>query len=128
MSDNKPKYVVAAPLVYLKVPDVGGALVSYTFYAGAPVPENVDQDSLQHHLDSGLVLKADDDLADVVAVPAGTPIPGEPPNVPVTEATPGAKTPEQRLEAAKKATESSPRKSSSSSSSPSSSSSHSKSE
>jgi hypothetical protein len=117
MSDNKPKYVVAAPLVYLKVPDVGGALVSYTFYAGSPVPENVDKDSLQHHLDSGLVLPTSDDLAEVLAVPAGTPIPGEPPNVPVTETGPAPRSPEVRLENVKKAAESSPRKSASSSSS-----------
>jgi hypothetical protein len=123
MSESKPKYVVAAPLVYLKVPDVGGALVSYTFYAGAPVPENVDKDSLQHHLDSNLVIEASDPVAEVIAVPAGTPIPGEPPNVPVTETGPGPKSPDQRLEQAKKAAESS-RKSSPSSSS----SAHSKSE
>jgi hypothetical protein len=123
MSESKPKYVVAAPLVYLKVPDVGGALVSYTFYAGAPVPENVDKDSLQHHLDSNLVIEASDPVAEVIAVPAGTPIPGEPPNVPVTETGPGPKSPDQRLEQAKKAAESS-RKSSQGSSS----STHSKSE
>jgi hypothetical protein len=122
MSESKPKYVVAAPLVYLKVPDVGGALVSYTFYAGAPVPENVDKDSLQHHLDSNLVIEASDPVAEVIAVPAGTPVPGEPPNVPVTETGPGPKSPDQRFEEVKKAAESSSRKSSGSSSSSSSSS------
>lgn len=117
MSD-KPKYLVAAPLVYLKVPDAAGALVSYTFYAGAPVPEDVDKDSLESHLESGQVIKADEPGADQVAVPAGTPIPGEPPNVPVAE-IPVRKTTEEKLEAAKKA---SPSKSSGPSSSSSSSS------
>jgi hypothetical protein len=125
MSD-KPKYLVAAPLVYLKVPDVGGALVSYTYYAGAPVPENVDEDSLHHHLDNGQVIKASEPGADQVAVPAGTPIPGEPPNVPVSEAPVGKST-EQKLEAAKKASQSS-KSSGSPSPSSSSSSTHSKSE
>jgi hypothetical protein len=120
MSD-KPKYVVADHLVYLKVPDVSGALVSYTFYRGAPVPEDVDQDNLQQHLDSGQVVKADEPGADQVAVPAGTPIPGEPPNVPVSEA-PVARSSQEKLEAAKKSVESSRKSSGSSSPSPSSSS------
>lgn len=109
---DKPKYVVAAPLVYLKVPDVGGALVSYTFYAGAPVPENIDEASLQHHLESGLVVESSDPVAEVIAVPAGTPIPGEPPNVPVTETTTKSVGPQERLEEVKKAMESSQRKAS----------------
>lgn len=81
-------YRVVAPLVYLKVPDVGGALVSYAFYAGAPVPDSVDAASLKHHLDSGLVVSDSDPLAGVVG-PAGTPVPGEPPNVAVRDAIVG---------------------------------------
>lgn len=102
-------YRVVAPLVYLKVPDVAGSLVSYTFYAGAPVPDGVDKDSLQHHLDSGLVVEDKDPAADVLAVPAGTPIPDEPPNVPVTESTHAPVDPETRLEQARKVAESAPR-------------------
>lgn len=96
------KYVVAAPLVYLKVRDAHGALISSTFYAGAPVPEDVDEDSLQHHLDSGLVIKQGDPAADVLAVPAGTPVPGEPPNVPVTEQTGAPQSLDDKVEAARK--------------------------
>lgn len=124
MSD-KPKYVVAAPLVTLKAPDAAGALIFKHYYAGAPVPEDIDPDNLQQHLDSGQVIEVSDSLADVVAVPAGTPVPGEPPNVPVTESTPGAKSQQERLDEAKKAVESQSRKQQPSSSS---SSSHSKSE
>lgn len=80
-------YVVSAPMVYLKVPDAGGAWVLRDFYQGAPVPEGIEAANLQHHIDSGLVLSTDDELAEIVAVPLGTPIPGEPPNVPVGPGT-----------------------------------------
>jgi hypothetical protein len=96
-------YRVIAPLVYLRVPDAGGKLVSLTFYQGAPVPEDVDEASLQHHLDSGLVAEDKDALADVLGVPAGTPIPGEPPNRPVTEQDGGPVDFGERAESAKKA-------------------------
>lgn len=95
-------YRVVAPLVYLRVPDVAGALVSYAYYAGASVPDGVDEGSLQHHLDSGLVVKEDDPVAEVVAVPAGTPIPGEPPNVPVTESTHAPLSVDERVEQIRK--------------------------
>lgn len=94
-------YRVVAPLVYLKVPDAGGAYIFSTFYAGALVPDSIHPDSLQHHLESGLVVDEGDPAADVVAVPAGTPIPGEPPNAPVSDAPAGPL--EDRLEAAQKA-------------------------
>lgn len=48
-------YRVVAPLVYLKVPDVAGAYVSYTFYKDAVVPGGVEEESLKHHLDLGMV-------------------------------------------------------------------------
>jgi hypothetical protein len=48
-------FQVVEPMVYLKVPDVGGSYVSYTFYKGAIVPENVEQESLQRHVDEGMV-------------------------------------------------------------------------
>jgi len=48
-------YRVVAPLVYLKVPDVAGSYVSYTFYKDNIVPENVDQESLKRHLDLEMV-------------------------------------------------------------------------
>lgn len=97
-------YRVVAPLVYLKVPSQTGVLTSLTFYAGAPVPEDVDKDSLKHHLDSGLVIDESDKAADLVAAPAGTPTPGEPPNVAVAESGSG-KPLEERLESVRKAAE-----------------------
>lgn len=78
-------YKVLAPYVTLKVKDRNGGWMLLGFYAGAPVPDDVEPDSLKHHLDDGLIVADDHELADVLAVPAGTPIPGEPPNVPVTE-------------------------------------------
>lgn len=81
-------YRVVAPLVYLKVPDVAGSLVSYAFYAGAPVPASVDEASLKHHLDSGLVVSDSDPVAGLLG-PAGTPVPGEPPNVAVQDSIVG---------------------------------------
>lgn len=48
-------YRVTAPLVYLKVPDVAGSYVSYTFYKDAVVPANVEDESLKRHLDMGMV-------------------------------------------------------------------------
>lgn len=96
-------YRVIAPLVYLRVRDVAGAIVSRTYYAGVPVPENVEEDSLKHHLESGLVVKDDDPVADVLGVPAGTPVPGEPPNVPVSEA-PVQVSPQERVEVVRQAT------------------------
>ena len=50
---------VVAPLVYIKVPDVAGSMVSYTFYKDAIVPDGADRDSLQHHLDLGMVEEFD---------------------------------------------------------------------
>lgn len=96
------RYVVSAPMVYLKVPDASGAWVSLGYYAGAPVPEGIDPESLRHHLDGGMIIDADERVAEVVAVPSGTPVPGEPPNVPVAEA-PAASDPLARLEAVKQA-------------------------
>ena len=50
---------VVAPLVYLKVPDVAGAYVSYTFYKDAVVPGNVEPECLQRHVDEGMVEEVD---------------------------------------------------------------------
>lgn len=81
-------YKVVAPYVTLKVPTKeAGGYQMVGFYAGAPVPEDIEPANLQHHLDAGLVVHEDDPVAEVFAVPAGTPLPGRPPNVPVTEST-----------------------------------------
>lgn len=82
-------YKVLAPLVQLKLRDAAGALVFRQFYAGAVLDsEQVDLDeaNLRSHLDSGLLVEEDSAVAEVFAVPAGTPLPGQPPNTEVTEA------------------------------------------
>lgn len=50
-------YRVTAPYVTLKVKDAAGAEVLVGFYEGAVVSD-VDPDSLQHHLDGGMLEKA----------------------------------------------------------------------
>lgn len=82
-------FVVVAPFVTLKMKDAnGGPLVVRGFNEGAEVKgEDVDAANLRHHVDTRLVApKGSDDAK--FAGPAGTPKPGEPPNVPVEEGTP----------------------------------------
>ena len=49
-------YRVTAPYVTLKVKDAAGADVLVGFYEGAVVSD-VEEESLKHHLDTGLVEK-----------------------------------------------------------------------
>jgi hypothetical protein len=78
-------YKVAAPYVTLRWRDDRGTEVITGFYQGSPVPDTADEDNVQRLLDKGMLIDANDPVADIVAVPAGTPMPGEPPNVPVAE-------------------------------------------
>jgi hypothetical protein len=64
-------YVVTAPYVTLLVTDANGAPVIRGFYKGAVVPAGVDEGSLLHHLDCGMV-------AEVVEDPAEAPVVEEP--------------------------------------------------
>ena len=75
---------VAWPYITLKVGADGGGLVLKEFYAGAIVPDNADPDDRDRLVRKGALVEEDAPEA-ALAVPAGTPIPGEPPNVPVTE-------------------------------------------
>lgn len=50
---------VVAPYVTLKVKDVTGQSVVQGFYAGAVIPDPVDNDSLQKHLRTGMVEPAE---------------------------------------------------------------------
>jgi hypothetical protein len=77
-------YKVLWPYVTIKVRGDAG-LVLREFYAGAPVPENADPDDRARLLRKGAIVEEGTPEAELVAVPAGTPIPGEPPNEPVTE-------------------------------------------
>lgn len=88
-------YVVLAPLVQLKVKDAAGAWVYRQFYAGAVIDPDeieVEEDNLRSHVEGGLVVDPDHDVAKVFAVPAGTPLPGKPPNVAPTESGDAAST------------------------------------
>jgi hypothetical protein len=76
--------IVAAPYVTLKVKGQQGQDVTLGFYEGAILPDGADSDDLERLIRKGMVVEADSPEAEF-AVPAGTPKPGEPPNVPVTE-------------------------------------------
>lgn len=71
------------PYITLKVHGDTGTVIR-EFYAGATVPDNADPDDRDRLVRKGALVDADAAEA-ALAVPAGTPIPGEPPNVPVAE-------------------------------------------
>ena len=78
-------FVVIAPYVTIKVKDQLGNFQFRGFLEGGVVKhDDIDPASLRHHLDSGLMAVVGSDAAKY-AGPSGTPKPGEPPNVPVTE-------------------------------------------
>jgi len=82
---GKDEYVVVAPYVTLKMNDGNGGAVVRGFNEGAVVKaEDVDEDNLRHHVETRLLAPKGHPDAEFAA-PAGTPKPGEPPNVPVTE-------------------------------------------
>jgi hypothetical protein len=82
---GKDEYVVVAPYVTLKVKDGNGGVVVRGFNEGAVVKaEDVDEANLRHHVETRLLAPKGHPDAEF-AGPAGTPKPGEPPNVPVTE-------------------------------------------
>lgn len=76
--------VVAAPYVTLKVKDQQGQDVTLGFYEGAILPDSANAGDLERLVRKGMVVDTDSPEAQFAA-PAGTPKPGEPPNVPVTE-------------------------------------------
>jgi|SRR3954471_10390537 hypothetical protein len=84
---GKDEYVVVAPFVNLKVKDGNGGVVVRGFNEGAVVKaEDIDEANLRHHVETRLLApKGHPDTE--FAGPAGTPKPGEPPNVLVTEGT-----------------------------------------
>jgi hypothetical protein len=84
------EFVVVAPYVTLKVrDDAGGSVMKGLLEGGTFRKDEVDPDNLRHHVETRLVAAKDSDEARFAA-PAGTPKPGEPPNVPVTEHPVGA--------------------------------------
>jgi hypothetical protein len=87
-AEGKGQYVVLAPLVQLKVRDAAGAWVYVQRNAGAvldPDKLEIDETVLRSHLESGQIVERGDRVAEVFAVPAGTPLPGKPPNVAPSE-------------------------------------------
>lgn len=105
---SRKKYVVISPYITLRAKDDTGAEVLSGFHQGAPVPEGVNQEDLDRHLRKGMVAEDGTDEARLLGVPAGTPIPGEPPNVPVTEASGAVPPTEERLRRAQEAESSGP--------------------
>lgn len=82
---GKDEYVVVAPYVTLKMKDGLGGVVVRGFNEGGVVKaEDVDEDNLRHHIETRLLAPKGHPDAEFAA-PAGTPKPGEPPNVPVIE-------------------------------------------
>lgn len=76
---------VLYPYITLKCTSpLDGSTILRELYAGATVPEEADPADVERLKRKGALVDEHDDAA-VLAVPAGTPIPGEPPNVPVTE-------------------------------------------
>jgi hypothetical protein len=92
------EFVVVAPLVTLKVKDQLGAYVLRGFNEGAVVKaEDVEAANLRHHVDIRFLAPTGSPDTEF-AGPAGTPKPGEPPNVPVEVGTPVEMLPtEERL-------------------------------
>jgi hypothetical protein len=95
---GKDEYVVVAPYVTLKVKDGNGGVVVRGFNEGAVVKaEDVDEANLRHHVETRLLAPKGHPDAEF-AGPAGSPKPGEPPNVPVTEGSqPGSLDTESRV-------------------------------
>jgi len=82
---GKDEYVVAAPLINIKLKDGNGGVVVRTANAGGRFKaEDVDEANLRHLVETRLMIPVDHPDA-AFAAPAGTPMPAEPPNVPVTE-------------------------------------------
>jgi hypothetical protein len=79
------EFVVVGAYITPKVKDAMGLFQMRGYNEGGVIKaEDIDPDSLRHHLESGLMAPKDSPEARF-AGPAGTPKPGEPPNVPVTE-------------------------------------------
>lgn len=93
------EYVVLGPLVSIKMKDAAnGGFQWRQFNEGARIKgDEVEQGHLRHLVEIRFLVPKDADEARF-AGPAGTPKPGEPPNVPVEEGTPVEMLPhEERL-------------------------------
>ena len=98
------EFVVVAPYVTLKMrDDAGGSVVKGMLEGGTFKKDAVDEANLRHHVETRMVAAKDSDEARF-AGPAGTPKPGEPPNVPVDESADNRRLPTgERLDAQQEA-------------------------
>jgi hypothetical protein len=92
------EYVLIGAMAQVKIRDDAGSFVVKHFNEGAVIKgEDVEEDNLRHLVDIRFLVPKDADEAKF-AGPAGTPKPGEPPNVPVVEGMPVEMLPhEERL-------------------------------
>ena len=66
------KYQVVGECAHVVVPDISGRMTMVLLYKGAPVPEDVDPERLQHLLDSRLVVEVVEDTVPIAPnVPVG---------------------------------------------------------
>jgi hypothetical protein len=73
MAGNAKRYRVTGAYATFKTMTVNGPAV-LGFYRGSPVPADVEQESIDHHLRLGLIEEVPEDAA-----PAAAPIPGDKP-------------------------------------------------
>lgn len=73
-------FKVVGAYVTLRVKNELGQGVLLGFHQGATVPDSVDSDDLDRHVRKGLVAEDGTQAADLFGVPAGTPVPDEPPS------------------------------------------------
>src|SRR5687768_17289096 len=79
------EFVLVGAYAQVKIKDDAGSFVVKHFNEGATFKaEDLDEDNLRHLVDIRFLVPKDADEARF-AGPAGTPKPGEPPNVPVEE-------------------------------------------
>lgn len=98
-------FKVIAPYITLRVNNELGQEVLLGFHQGADLPEGVNQDDLDRHVRKGMVAQDGSREAELLAVPAGTPVPGEPPNTPVAESSAANLAPAERARRAQDASE-----------------------
>jgi hypothetical protein len=99
------QYVVTAPYVTFKAKDQAGGTVLREMYQGGTLPDDAEPDNVERLLEKKMIAEVGSKEADLLGAPAGTPIPGEPPNVPVTEQSPAYVDQQARLQRASDAVE-----------------------
>lgn len=97
------KYVVTAPYVTFRAKDSAGGSILREMYQGGTLPDNADPNNVERLLEKKMIAEVGSQEADLLGVPAGSPIPGEPPNVPVTEQSPAYVDQQARLQRAQDA-------------------------